>query len=124
MTDPLFHPGWKWRYPTTHSRFFARRVHVQTKPGLKLRGTTCSTEIVVVRPAAGDVEIACCGEPMTDAEVDVAAAPSADGILLGKRYADEATGLEVLCTKPGAGPLSVDGRALEVKGPKPLPASD
>jgi hypothetical protein len=30
----------------------------------------------------------------------------------------------VLCTKPGPGPLPVDGRDLEVKGPKPLPASD
>jgi hypothetical protein len=98
---------------------------VQTKPGLKLRGTTCSTEVVVVRPGAGDVEIACCGSAMTDAETDIAAAaPSPDGILLGKRYADETSGLEVLCTKPGPGPLTVDGRELAVKGPKPLPASD
>ena len=98
---------------------------MQTKPGLKLRGTTCSTEIVVVRPATGDVDIACCDEPMTDAETDVRdSAPSPDGILLGKRYADEATGLEVLCTKPGPGPMTVDGREVEVKGPKPLPASD
>jgi hypothetical protein len=100
-------------------------VHVLTKPGLKLRGATCSTEIVVVRPATGDVEIACCGEAMTDAETNVpGSAPSPDGVLLGKRYADEATGLEVLCTKPGPGPLTVDGRELEIKGPKPLPASD
>lgn len=98
---------------------------MQTKPGLKLRGTTCATEIVVVRPASGDVELACCGEPMTDAATDIPdAAPSPDGILLGKRYADETTGLEVLCTKPGPGPITVDGRELEVKGPKPLPASD
>jgi hypothetical protein len=99
---------------------------VQTKPGLKLRGTTCTTEVVVVRPAAGDVEIACCGAPMAEAESATAApaAPAPDGILLGKRYADEETGLEVLCTQPGPGPLSVDGRELAVKGPKPLPASD
>ena len=98
---------------------------MQTKPGLKLRGTTCSTEIVVVRPASGDVEQSSCGAAMTDAETDIAPdAPSAEGILLGKRYADETTGLEVLCTKPGPGPLTLDGRELEVKGPKPLPASD
>jgi hypothetical protein len=98
---------------------------VQTKPGLKLRGTTCATEIVVVRPASADVDIACCGEPMTDGAADIPdAAPSSEGILLGKRYADETTGLEVLCTKPGPGPITVDGRELEVKGPKPLPASD
>lgn len=99
---------------------------VLTKPGLKVRGATCSTEIVVVRPASGDVELACCGEPMVESTVadTPPAAPSPDGILLGKRYADETSGLEVLCTKPGPGPLTVDGRELEVKGPKPLPASD
>ena len=98
---------------------------MQTKPGLKLRGTTCSTEVVVVRPAAQDVELTCCGAPMTDAETGIEAGPpSPDGILLGKRYADETAGLELLCTKPGPGPLAVDGRELQVKGPKPLPASD
>lgn len=99
---------------------------MQTKPGLKLRGAACSTEIVVVRPAAGDVELACCGAPMSepDGADTPAAAPTADGVLLGKRYADEASGLEVLCTKPGPGPLTIDGRELQVKGPKPLPASD
>jgi hypothetical protein len=99
---------------------------MQTKPGLKLRGTACSTEVVVVRPATGDVELSCCGAPLTDAEVGAAGAgaPAPDGILLGKRYADESTGLELLCTKPGPGPLAVDGRELQVKGPKPLPASD
>ena len=99
---------------------------MQTKPGLKLRGTTCSTEVVVVRPATQDVEITCCGEPMTDAETGIEASgtPDPEGILLGKRYADEETGIEVLCTKPGPGGLAVDGRALEIKGAKPLPASD
>ena len=99
---------------------------MQTKPGLKLRSTVCSTEIVVVRPAPDDVEISCCGSAMTDAGVTTEgdAAPSPDGVLLGKRYTDEATGIEVLCTKPGPGPLTVDGRELTVKGPKPLPASD
>ena len=51
---------------------------------------------------------------MTDADVtsEGDAAPSPDGVLLGKRYTDEATGIEVLCTKPGPGPLTVDGREL------------
>ena len=98
---------------------------MQTKPGLKLRSTVCSTEVVVVRPASADVEIACCAAPMTDGEAPAdATAATGDGVLLGKRYADEETGLELLCTKPGPGALSVDGRELEVNGPKPLPASD
>ena len=99
---------------------------MQTKPGLKLRGGSCSTEVVVVRPAGGDVDITCCGEPMVEADGagGAPAAASPDGILLGKRYTDETSGIELLCTKPGPGPLAVDGRALEIKSAKPLPASD
>lgn len=44
--------------------------------------------------------------------------------LIGKRYADEELGLEVLCTKPGANALSVGDQPLQIKGAKPLPASD
>jgi hypothetical protein len=46
------------------------------------------------------------------------------GTLLGKRYADPDTGLEVLCTKPGDGGLSLGGDPIPVKDTKPLPASD
>ncbi len=48
----------------------------------------------------------------------------AEGSVLGKRYADETTGAELLCVKPGDGSLSIDGRLLPQKGAKPLPASD
>jgi hypothetical protein len=52
-------------------------------------------------------------------------APGFDGgTQLGKRYADEALGLELLCTKAGEGSISVGDAILEVKGAKPLPASD
>jgi hypothetical protein len=44
--------------------------------------------------------------------------------LLGKRYVDETSEIEVLCTKPGDGTLAVDDRALELKSAKPLPSSD
>lgn len=44
--------------------------------------------------------------------------------LLGKRYSDEATGIELLCTKGGPGQLACDGRPLVVKAAKPLPSSD
>lgn len=99
---------------------------MQTKAGLKLRSTACSTEVIVVRPTAESVELTCCGAPLTadDVAPPESATADADGILLGKRYTDEQTGLEVLCTKPGAGPLAVDGRSLTVKGAKPLPSSD
>ena len=47
-----------------------------------------------------------------------------DAALMGKRYADEELGLEVLCTRSGSGALTVDGNVLSLKGAKPLPASD
>jgi hypothetical protein len=37
---------------------------------------------------------------------------------------DVETGLEALCSKPGAGSLSLDGRPLTMKEAKKLPASD
>jgi hypothetical protein len=48
----------------------------------------------------------------------------ASGTLLGKRYADPASGLEVLCTKAGEGSLSIGDEPLAVKDAKPLPSSD
>lgn len=62
-----------------------------------------------------------------DGERDQDAVPSGgldETTLLGKRYADDAQGLEVLCTKSGAGTLTVDGAPMQLKGAKPLPASD
>ena len=98
---------------------------MQTKAGLKLRGTACSTEVIVVRACPSDVELSCCGAPLTADDVAPSpSAPEAHEVLLGKRYTDEQTGLELLCTKPGPGPLAVDGRPTALKGAKPLPASD
>lgn len=97
---------------------------MQTKAGMKLRSTACTTEVVVVRPAPGPVELSCCGGALTADEVDGPRAEGAAEVLLGKRYTDEETGLELLCTKPGPGELVADGRPLVLKGAKPLPASD
>jgi hypothetical protein len=44
--------------------------------------------------------------------------------VLGKRYVDNDTGLEVLCTKAGPGVLTAEGRELIIKAPAALPASD
>lgn len=91
--------------------------------GKRLYGTTSTAEIIVVKGA--DVALACAGAPMTDTKPATPAAPSADqAIALGKRYADPESGLVVLCTKPGAGPLIADGRELELQSTKPLPSSD
>ena len=48
----------------------------------------------------------------------------AEATAVGKRFADEESGLEVLVTKAGEGSLAIDGVALPMKGAKPLPSSD
>jgi hypothetical protein len=100
------------------------------KIGARLRSSVCTTEVVVVRPPQTlDVVLDCGGRPMAAADGLNGAGrdpdPSfAQGTLLGKRYVHEPSGLEVLCTKPGLGSLSVERNALTVKGAKPLPSAD
>lgn len=102
---------------------------MQLKAGTKMASTVCDTQVVVVRAPVAEVELGCGGAALVDAAAagDPTGAPDpalADGTLIGKRYADEELGLELLCTKPGAGTLTCNGVALAVKGAKPLPASD
>jgi hypothetical protein len=96
--------------------------------GERLCSTVCSTEVIVVRAPTGPVRLTCGGEPMAPAATTVPGAGSgpvaAGGAQLGKRYADEERGLELLVTKGGAGPLELDGDPLPVRQPKPLPSSD
>lgn len=99
------------------------------KPGAKYRSSVCETQIIIVKPAKSDVELACGGVPMTTDGRDAAAGADPDpglqgGTELGKRYADEATGLEVVCTNGGSGTLTCDGRPLNLAGAKALPSSD
>lgn len=89
------------------------------------------TTVIVVRWPQDDLEITCGGIPMVDpraGEVDAAAAVAdpqqLGGTQLGKRYADDDLGVELLCTKAGQGTLAVNGAALPLKDAKPLPASD
>jgi hypothetical protein len=102
---------------------------MELKPGTKLRSTVCTTEVVVIRAPGEAVEITIGGAPVVlsaDAG-ESTGAPAAGfdgGTLLGKRYADEDLGLELLASKAGAGSVAVNGVVLEVKGAKPLPASD
>lgn len=86
------------------------------------------TEVVVVRPAPGDRHLACGGTDMVAFGTEAAEGHMdpewAEPTLLGKRYEDESSGLEVLCSKGGDGTLSLDGKALTLKSAKPLPSSD
>jgi hypothetical protein len=101
---------------------------MQIKPGSRLRSTTCDTQVVVVR-GAGEVDVTCGGAPMLAADAPAgdptAPAPGLDaGTLLGKRYEDAESTVELLCVKPGAGSLGLGDAPLAVKAAKQLPASD
>jgi hypothetical protein len=98
--------------------------------GQTLVSTVDTTTVIVIRAGAEEVAITCGGAGMVDSKAADGApkgVPDPDqmeGTLIGKRYADEDLGLELLVTKPGEGTLAVNGRTLEVKGARPLPASD
>ncbi len=101
---------------------------MEIKAGSRLACPECSVELVVVKPPTSPVNLTCGGVVVVEAGADRSASGHSDaggeGTLVGKRYADEETGLEVLCAKPGPGTLAIDGRELPVKGAKPLPSSD
>lgn len=102
---------------------------MELKAGSRLKSAVCDTELIAVRVPGADIDLRCGGEPMIalDADGGERKAISPDhhaGTLLGKRYADEASGLEVLCTKAGEGSLSIGDAPLLTKEAKPLPSSD
>ena len=102
---------------------------MEIKVGSRWKSAVCATEVIVVRGSGSDVDLRCGGQQMLahGATPGSAAEPDADwagGSLMGKRYADDDLGLELLCTRAGTGALTVDGRPLLVKGAKPLPSSD
>lgn len=102
---------------------------MELKPGSRWKSGVCDTEVVVVKAPAGGGSLECGGHPMVPMSaakpegLELAAAHSG-GSVMGKRYADEASGLEVLCSKGGAGSLSLNGAAIAVKDAKKLPSSD
>lgn len=68
--------------------------------------------------APGDALIlTCCSTSMLELSKVPASRPvvSEGEVLLGKRYTNPDSSLEVLCIKAGTGPLFGDGRRLEVK---------
>jgi len=102
---------------------------MQLRPGLRLESATCDTQVVVVKAPkdVDDVDVRCGGQPMCEIGTGgdrAAIAGEGEPTLLGKRYADDELGLELLCTQGGAGALAIGDTPLLVKGAKPLPSSD
>lgn len=102
---------------------------MQISVGARLRSAVDDTQVIVIRAPAEPIDVTCGGQPLLPID---AVAPSGGsisaahdgGTVLGKRYVDVRSGLELLCTKPGAGALFAEGRPLAIKAAKALPASD
>ena len=101
---------------------------MELRPGTRLESAACHAQVVVVRaPAATDMDLRCGGEPMQPfgaVQERVAMSIAGESVQLGKRYADDKLGLELLCTRAGDGALTVGEEPLFLLGAKPLPASD
>jgi hypothetical protein len=99
------------------------------KPGSRWKSAVSDAEVVVVKAPPEASALECGGHPMVahggekPAGLTIAA-DQAEGVQVGKRYFDEETGTEVLCSKAGAGSLFMAGRALQLRAAKQLPASD
>jgi hypothetical protein len=103
---------------------------MKPRPGQALASPVDSPTVIVVRAPDRDIDITCAGvgmwDPKAGGEMPVGTTDPGQltGSLMGKRYASEELGLELLCTKPGQGTIAVNGVPLPQLGPKPLPASD
>jgi hypothetical protein len=102
---------------------------MELKSGSRWRSAVSDVEVIVVRAPSGPWTWECGGQPMVPHGADKPAGLTidpmhAEATAVGKRFADEESGVEVLCTKAGEGSLSIDGVALPMKGAKPLPSSD
>lgn len=99
---------------------------MELKVGLRLRSRACLTAVMVVRAPGGDVDLRCGGHPMQPLDADDAASlmgAFSTGTAMGKRYVLGDV-VEVLCTSPGDGTLSVGEEILSIKDAKSLPTSD
>ena len=99
---------------------------MELKPGLRLASQVSDTEFVVIK-GSGDHDLTCGGAPAVPVGDPLAHQGSGDAegtSLMGKRYTDDDATVEILCTKPGAGALTLDGTDLVLKESKPLPSSD
>lgn len=102
---------------------------MKLRAGQKLHSAVCDTQVVVVKAPADEVDLGCGGAPLLADGDEAPAGAELDASLgdppaVGKRYAHEELGLELLCTKAGKGALTCNGVVLAIKGAKPLPASD
>ena len=101
----------------------------ELKPGSRWSSAVYDTQVIVVgrrRPPSCCSAAATrwCPPAATSRRASRSTRRSPRRTPIGKRFADEETGLELLATKGGAGTLARDGIKIPLKDAKPLPASD
>ncbi len=103
-------------------------MSVQLKPGARIYSTVDAGEFITVKAPADPVDVTIGGAAVGLAPADGSAGEPAvghdGGAAIGRRYTDADGTLELLCTKAGVGVPALGGVVLELKGAKPLPASD
>jgi hypothetical protein len=97
--------------------------------GQRVFDSASGGEFIVVRAPDTDLDLTIGGQSpileKSDSSAPAGTGPSApQQAALGKRYASDDGGLELLCVKPGAHLPVLAGRPLDAVQPKPLPASD
>jgi hypothetical protein len=101
---------------------------MELRVGLSLTSRVDTTSVVVVRCPDDEVTVTCGGIEM--AALGTTAGPTTpvglpgESLQLGKRYAAEEVGLELLCVRGGDYVVAVDGAPIAAKNAQPLPASD
>jgi len=104
-------------------------MSIQLKPGMRLFGAACTTELIVVKAPAQPIDLRIGGHPPLAAAADRTGGvevltPAESAPAMGKRYVDPEGTLEVLCTKAGLGAIAIGDELCATKDAKPLPASD
>ncbi len=98
------------------------------KAGSRWTSAVSDVEVVVVKAPESDVSLKSGGHemlPLGTEGTGGAIEAGLDGdVPIGKRYADDVSGVELLVTKGGQGILTLNDVVLELKSAKPLPSSD
>ncbi len=102
---------------------------MQLTVGARLRSAVDDTQVIVVRAPADSIDLTCGGHPLLPIGAEAGSALTVTaghdgGTVLGKRYVDADSDLELLCTKGGDAALFLGDTPLSIKAAKALPASD
>lgn len=90
--------------------------------GTRLYSAASAVEAIVVTGA--DVDLACAGAPVLTERPETTEGATGADLAVGKRFEDADSGLVVMVTRPGAGPLTADGREMTQRAAAALPSSD